>query len=226
MLGGDWPFLSLKTLEPFLLPFLFAILFYVPGNINWPKYHISKFKISNFKLHIKICFRWVNYASVSVHCNHHDRRDVQQKAKATTIMYLVGQREWPAGSLTIFFIFNYLLVWEFVTVLLLEIWRAGLCTVFEVEEKRKVLKVLEYMSSQPWLYSLCFKHTEHVWRIWVSETCEQVEARYYHIVISTGGIVVPLEISSWITFYLQHDFESSRTSNSATSNGGRKRFGV
>jgi len=51
--------------------------------------------------------------------------------------------------------------------------------------------------------------------------------RAYIIVISTlGGIAVILEIASWIIFFRRRDSKGSRTSNSAASNGGRKRPGV
>jgi hypothetical protein len=51
--------------------------------------------------------------------------------------------------------------------------------------------------------------------------------RAYIIVISTlGGIAVILEIASWIIFFRRRGSKGSRTSNSAASNGGRKRPGV
>lgn len=51
--------------------------------------------------------------------------------------------------------------------------------------------------------------------------------RAYIIVISTlGGIAVILEITSWIIYFRRRDSKGSRTSNSAASNGGRKRPGV
>lgn len=51
--------------------------------------------------------------------------------------------------------------------------------------------------------------------------------RAYIIVISTlGGIAVVLEITSWIIYFRRRDSKGSRTSNSAASNGGRKRPGV
>lgn len=51
--------------------------------------------------------------------------------------------------------------------------------------------------------------------------------RAYIIVISTlGGITVVLEIISWIIYFRRRASKASRTSNSAASNGGRKRPGV
>lgn len=51
--------------------------------------------------------------------------------------------------------------------------------------------------------------------------------RAYIIVISTlGGIAVVLELVSWIIFFRRRGSKGSRTSNSAASNGERKRPGI